>query len=169
MIVNLDCDSIVCDRLDEILEGNFEVACPVNNNFNDRFFISLCGIKDDYVNAGLVAGTPEFWDDWYRKCVKHKDNKFFSFGEQDILNLIFYFGDYKTKLLDGRQSKLFYGTSSRDSWGAAHVVNDKIYIGSRKVKVLHFAGGENTDKMNYKDYFRDDVISYLDKICTSKS
>ena len=71
LVVHIDTDVVVTDRLDEILEGDYEVAVARNNSDQES---AGCGTPHclngevsiwNYANAGIVAATKkEFWDDW---------------------------------------------------------------------------------------------------------
>lgn len=184
LIVHLDADSTITGPLTEILEADYEVAGVRNNNDMDseghgRYF-TLQGIPyDEFLNAGLVASTrKEFWLDW-NEWNKEKAH-LYAGKENDTLNYLFHSKKYKSKILDPKSAKVFYGIASVwgqiidgkyrtwDSWKRAYIKDDKLFIDStesKQIKVIHQAGGEDWyPKQVYENFFSAEVQEYLKKI-----
>ena len=151
LVIQIDADSIICDRIDEVLKGDFEVAGVLNGS-NEGFQTTGVGIGQvQYLNAGLVASTKkEFWTEWREKTLK--DWKKYPYGEQDVFNHIFYSGKYKTKVLDPVDGDLYYGSSSCGQWDKTYVARDKVMLNEKTVKVLHFAGQASQRKFNFVEF-----------------
>jgi len=153
LLIQIDADSIVCDRIDEVLKGDYEVAGVLNGS-NEGFQTTGVGIGQvQYLNAGLVASTLKaFWTEWKEKTLK--DWKKYRYGEQDIFNHIFYSGKYKTKVLDPIEGDVYYGSSSCGQWDKTYVVSkgEKIMLNGKTVKVIHFAGQASQKKFNFVEF-----------------
>jgi hypothetical protein len=188
MIVHFDADSMVTGKLDELLKGDFEVA-GVRNNCDrgtagcfpipaqvlkriDGKLVEVLKLNPyQYVNAGLIASTNKnFWKDWcfYNKAFNAKD---YNSGEQDILNILFNSGRYKTKILDAPQEPVYYGISNSygirhhwESWMEITVVNDELFLNKKRVKILHHAGGHGAIPKLRFDLFTPEVSAFLTRI-----
>lgn len=176
LVVHIDADSLITGPLDELLKGDYEVAAARNNN-DIRFAGHLnwgCSLPAYdittamYVNAGLVASTiKDFWDIWDNL---NRSSHIYPFGEQDILNILFYdCGErkFQCKVLDPVESNLHYGVSATygqsklQSWRYMEVKDNELYLNNKKVKVLHEAGGHQLPKMEVEKWVKPDVMKYL--------
>jgi hypothetical protein len=182
LIVHFDADSVIVGSLDEILVGDYEVAGVRNNNdlgkagADPPITLGDIGVGDvgvfRYINAGLVAATnKQFWLDWSDLTRAQS----FPYGEQGALNVLFYSGKYKTKLLDPLESNVHYGTSNcdgnrpachYDSWKEIRVLDNELYLKHKKVKVLHQAGA-GLPRFT-PDLFNHETLVYLEQITKTK-
>jgi hypothetical protein len=177
LVVHIDADSIVVDRLTEVLEGDYDVATVRNNNDFQRAgtlpAYTLNNLIDPllYANCGLVASTKkDFWNEWI-----HLNNVYFNkfeLHEQDVMNLLLSHGKYKVKLLDPIEKPIHYGISNQygfenhwDSWKEIEIHNEKLYLNNKLIKILHHAGGSGTEKLNIDKLFKADVTKHIKKIC----
>lgn len=170
-VVHLDADCLITGRLDEFIEADYDIAGCLNfgnlyidsNNLNNEKIVGEILYKD-YITAGIFAiNSRDAWDEYYRRCMFEVNE--YKFVEQDILNLIFYSGTYKTKLIDGPNSNVYYGTLVRERWNELSIENNQVMLNGRQVKIIHWAGGENLEKLNYrKDGFPEEVCTYLDTL-----
>lgn len=177
LVVHIDADSIVTERLDEIIEGKYDVAIVRNNSdFMKAGKAAAYTLGDQihpfqYANCGLVASTSkEFWDDWIEKNLLYYN--LFNVHENDVINVVLRNPKYKVKLLDPVDKPLYYGTSSIygththwDSWKDIVVKNDKLYLNDKLIKILHNAGGQDFEKLNLNRMFSPEVAQYLKKLC----
>lgn len=177
LVVHIDGDSIICDTLEEVLAGDYDIAGCRNNN--DDLKAGFCSgfergkaTKDKYINAGFHAITNKaIWQEWIDK------NKEYGLQtplyEQGVLNDIFHSGKYNTKLLDPINSNLYYGVASCngtqshwDSYKEMYLENDRLYLHGKKIKILHLAGGgakPRLSKLFSKDVFENfikDIIIF---------
>lgn len=178
LVVHIDADSIVCDRLTEVLEGDYDVAVVRNNNDNRKAgAMEGLTLNDqvhvlEYANCGLVASTKkEFWEEWIEK-----NNLFyhqFDLHEQDVMNLMLKDRKkYNRKLLDSIDKPLYYGISNIggtyghwESWKQIYLKDEKLYLNNKLIKVLHNAGGQEFDKLNIDALFSTEVAQYLKELC----
>ncbi len=145
-VVHVDSDSIVLSRLDEILDGDYDIASVRNNcdsHLGDERNNRAIQIRDlpnwEYVNCGLIStSSDKFLNEWIQlnkeATEKTGSINFFPLAEQGSFNLIFKLGGYKTKILDPIGSSVFYGPSAnmydedvKDN--PEHIINEWTYNG----------------------------------------
>ena len=174
-LCKLDADQIITGDLSDIWEGEFDVAVVNNSNPREHkvYPYTIWNIHPlSYINNGLVVmKNPRFVAHWKKLCYSpHFD--YYQMKEQDLLNIMVFYGDYKVKFLDAEDR--FYGLASKGYWPEI-ILNDKkelILPGNKEwnkedktIKVLHWAGGHNSpDKMNYKIRFKPEVVKRLDEL-----
>lgn len=157
MVVNIDSDFYIFDRLDEILKGDFEVAACANYNTMQNVKLDeqiLNGVQiqsvseQKYIQGGLIASTSKkFWDDY--EILSEKLAKQLPLRENDVLNILFHSGQYKTKVLDGDfvfTSNLFeqyYNCASLGRENLVYVNNDKLCLDGKPVRCYHVARGQS--------------------------
>lgn len=167
LVINIDADSIVCGDLSHIIEDkSYEIGGVLNNNLVDPK-ISIFNIPYPfYVNAGFVAARSQrFWS-WWAKLNYTPYFDQFQFREQDMLNIIFHYGDFKTKIFD--VSDKFHGLISKGQWHKFQLRDEKIILPAeegicdedKEIKIIHFAGG-NVPKMNVYAHFKEPVANKL--------
>lgn len=151
LIVNMDADHVVLDRMTEVFDKvNYDVAFPWN--YNDYENASFENITEKmYLQAGMVCSTShEFWATW-RKA--NKDAMKYLRKENDIVNLVVYnmMPHLKLKILD--KKKVYYGCKSLGREPNFYIKNDKTYcsVDDGQVIVYHFARGNVLPKNNIAD------------------
>ena len=174
-ICKLDADQIITGDLSSIWETEYDVAVVNNSNprENKVYPVSVWNIHPlSYVNNGLVVlKNPRFANHWKKLCYSsHFD--YYQMKEQDLLNIMVFYGDYKVKFLDAKDE--FYGLASKGYWPDIILKNKKELVlpankewnkEDKTIKVLHWAGGHNSpDKMNYRVRFKPEVIKRLDEL-----
>jgi hypothetical protein len=177
LVVNVDSDHYFFDRCEEILTGDYDVACPANFNETNN----LVGIKvssgitgegnknwivteEEFLQGGLIASpSKQFWNHYKHTTDKYYD-KFVCF-ENDILNLVAYLYPYKVRVLDGHcdyRNPLhtrWYGCSIINKEKKCIVENGKITCEGKPVKAYHFAHGGG--KRKYTDVFSQEVSQFI--------
>jgi len=173
LVIKIDADSVVTGKLDHIIDDKtYDVGCVLNWNRVDppryNFPLTVWDIPmQDYMNCGFVAmRSLPFVNQWWRLCL---NPKFFNyrFREQDLLNIMYHYGDYSVKCFD--HSNQWHGLVSKGEWLNFEKRGEEIFLpivdkypdAEKKIKVIHFAGGEIPDKMNFRKYFKGDVMQYL--------
>lgn len=162
LVVNIDADHIITGRLDEILKGNYDVACPWN--FNDYENSNFENITDEmYLQAGIVASTSKgFWKHWQSS---NKDAMKYLRKENDILNKVVYNErpGIKLKILD--KEKDYYGCKSLGREPKFYIENDKLMCMGEQVLAYHFARGNVFPKNDIPNMpFIDEVKLWLMKV-----
>lgn len=174
IVVNTDSDFYFFDRCVEILKGDYDVAACAN--YNAKLNTSLKpGTIDDitinatseenYIQGGLVASTSKrFWDD-YEELNKKIADKLPLF-ENDVLNHMWYSGNYRTKILDGHvdyrhpEFKQYYNCAGIGRESQYHVRDDKIYLDDKPVRAYHVAHGF-VRKRRIRELFNSDVSTWF--------
>lgn len=173
-VINIDSDVIVVGSLDDIINGSYDVGSVYNNLVGtpDPLQRPIIGLDRTnplfYVNAGLVASkSKRFWS-WWEDLNKRHFFKQYQFREQDTLNMIFYYGDLNCVNFDN--SPNVYGIYLNGFWPKAElqgkdiVIPDKIIGQKKTLKILHWAGGSQAIKMNYRTRFSEKVSNRIEEI-----
>ncbi len=174
-LCKLDADQIITGDLSSIWEGDFDAAVVNNSNPREHkaYPYTVWNIHPySYVNNGLVVlKNPKFASHWKKLCYSTHFN-YYQMKEQDLLNIMVFYGDHKVKFLDAEDK--FYGLASKGYWPDIILKNKKELVLpanqewnkiDKTIKVLHWAGGANApDKMNYRLRFKPEVIRRLDEL-----
>ena len=145
LVVNIDADHVITGRLQEILEGDYDVAFPWN--YNDYENASLGDITEEmYLQAGIVASTKKsFWDTWEKMNV---DAMKYLRKENDIVNLLVY-GDTNISLKILDKKKDYYGCKSLNREPEFYIKDDRLMCRGEQVFAYHFARGAVFPKLNF--------------------
>ena len=171
LVINIDNDSIVTGSLDHIInDDSYDVGGVLNNNLIDPKLAVWDTSPDVYINAGLVAirGTRP-WE-WWNKLNYSSHWDKYKFREQDMLNIMFHYGDLRTKIFD--HSDNWHGLIHKGQWdkfvmkGTEMVLpkTEGVCDKDKTIKCIHWAGGNSIPKMNYFVHFQKEVadrIHYL--------
>jgi hypothetical protein len=172
-VIKMDCDQLVTGKLDHILQNeSYDVGTVLN--FNQRDYKQFGQIqvwdigKEQYINNGFVSlRNKEFVEHWLSLCLRPNINHY-QFREQDILNIICYYGNYKVTCFD--LSNKWHGLVSKDYWLQATIKDGKLIVPAsetlkeeKEIVCLHWAGVFE-EKLNYRTQFNEDVIAYLDTL-----
>jgi hypothetical protein len=179
LVVNIDADHLIFDRLDEILIGDYDVAAPANYNcwLNTGIGTNTFGNNDifsrgelvshvNYLQGGLIASTSrKFWDEYEYMCLKA--STLFGNKENDILNLIHLLLPYNFKVLDGdydyrsENFKCYYGCASLGRENQVKLENDKLILDNKVMKAYHFARA-GIEKIHPRQLFSSQVCDFID-------
>jgi len=154
LVINIDADTVILHRLDEVLEQDFDI-CTVWN-FNDFKNMSVDNVsEEEYVHAGFVgARRKEFWDIWEEA---NRDNYMYPCAENDVLSLIWKnnptMKDWRKKIFD--VDKDYWGCKSLGKEKEFYMEDGKVMCRGEIVKAYHHAKGPNAmpklvfDKMGF--------------------
>jgi len=141
LVVNIDADSVILGRLDEVLTQDFEICAVVNKN--DYESVSVENVTEEmFLQAGFIGSRrPEFWDMWMQ--VSLRDNWKYRCAENDTMNLVIYNqlipAGWKLKVLD--QKKDYWGCKVLGREKECVVKGDKVMCRGEQVKIYHAAKG----------------------------
>ncbi len=187
LVLKLDADQIITGKLDYILNTtDYDVGTVMNWNRVDPQQYGLVegwGINPvEYFNCGLVAMRSEkFAHHWNVLCFSDRFDKL-QYREQDLLNILCWYGNYNVRCFDHgdgiAQYYCWHGLISKGEWSRAELRGDDIVVPALKdqksafgrewtVKVIHWAGGNNAGKMNYRPYFKEEVADRLDYLVSN--
>lgn len=176
LVIHLDGDTVMCDTIPEILAGDYEVAGSRDVNDSGKSGMDY-GHKFpgnpnvEYLNVGVFSiHSKAFALDWNARNIDHLNTT--PFYDNGTFNEAFYSGKYKTKLLDPRLSACYYNLASVDgtkthwdSWKNIKLVNDKLILNNKTIRVLHRGGGAATGHFDFDQMFQPDVAARLHRIC----
>jgi len=155
LLVNIDSDFYFFDRCVEILESDYDIAACANYNIECNTSIKKQNINNfdiqevtelNYIQGAMIASTKkEFWDEYeyLNKELAHK----LPTKENDVLNIMWYSGKYKTKILDGdvdfksSNFKQYYNCTSLGREKEAIIKNNKVYLDNKVMRSYHCGGG----------------------------
>lgn len=179
LVVNIDADHIILDRMIEILDGDYEVAFPSNYNVwlnsglrtstfatgHGDFHSSELIPYERYIQGGLIASrSKKFWEDYEYASINF--SHLFGNKENDVLNILCHMLPYKTKVLEGHfefNNELFtcwYGCSSLGREGEIVLHGDKVMLDNKPVRAYHFARG-GMNKIHPRELFKDEVCNLI--------
>lgn len=149
LVVNIDSDTAILGRLEEVLKEDYDIGAPWN--FNKFENTSLPGVTEEmYVQGGMVASRDKkFWDIWEE--MNHDAMKY-KCQENDVLNKIWYEDPYVNKLnrrIFDKDIKDFYGCKSLGRESEFYVKNDKVWCGDGQVIAYHQARGGVFPKLDF--------------------
>jgi len=181
LVLKLDADQIITGSLDYLFSEEYDVATVMNFNRVDPPKYGQVGVFDIappmYMNCGLVAmRSKKFIDHWWDLCNSfHFEN--LQYKEQDLLNILVYYGDYVVECLDYpnkvKDYHAWHGLVSKGEYNRMIMRDGKLILPKAKdrypeedkeIKVLHAAGGGGDKKIGdcYRLYFNEEVIAYID-------
>lgn len=186
LVIKIDADSIVTGSLDYVLNMPYDVATVYNWNRVDPPIYGEIGLAtiapQEYFNNGFVAlRSKEFVKEWLRLCYSpHFDRM--PYREQGFLNILAYYRNYEVVCLDDYNPltnySAWHGLRSKGEWNKIVIRDDKLILPKapnnypemdKEIKVIHWAGGNDQNKMNYRIYFNEDVIKRLDYLIDAKN
>lgn len=158
LVVNVDCDHIFLDRCEEILKGDYDIACPINKN--DYENTSVENVTEDmFLQGGLVASTSKkFWDVWEDE---NRDAMKYKCKENDVMNLVIYnqLSDMRLKILD--KDKDYYGCKSLGKEKDFIMNENKVMLGDDRMYIYHVARGGVVKPTPKQLGFKQEVVDYM--------
>jgi hypothetical protein len=190
LVVGFDTDMLILGSLSKIIEvSDYDIGTVYNfNRFDQQYFPQVemyrIGISPaEYFNCSLVASrNQKFVHNWKVLCFSPQFDRV-QYREQDILNVLCYYGNYNVRCFDlpfGQNkdgtSKYFawHGPISKGELTRTIVKNGDIVVekglGSTPfppenvvLKAVTLAGGHGAVKDNWSAFFPPDVIRYINE------
>jgi hypothetical protein len=175
LLINVDSDFYFFDRCDEILIGDYDIAGCANYNIVQNVMLKKQTIDHyeipyidelHYVQGGMIASTKkEFWDE-YENLSYHLANKL-PLYENDVLNILWSSGKYKTKILDGdydyrsENFLCYYNCASLGRISNTVIKNDKVYLDNKPMRSYHVAHGWHRRKDRVHELFPKQVSDWF--------
>jgi hypothetical protein len=164
LVVNIDADTVITERLEPVLKGNYEVGSVLNyNEYENASFENIT--EKMYLQAGLIAATKKsFWDDWERVNGKARS---FVRRENDVMNKVIYGQGtkplYNLKIFDGDYG--YMGCKSLGQEDKFYMEKGKLLLNKEPVWAYHHAKGGVFPKLEYsKMGFTWEVEKYLEEV-----
>lgn len=146
LIVNMDADHIVLDRMTQVFDiVDYEVGMPWN--FNDYENASFEDITEEmYLQAGMVASKNKYFWRWWREM--NKDAMQYLRKENDIVNLLVYHDMSFLNLKIFDKEKNYYGCKSLGREPEFYVEDGKTMCRGEQVVSYHYARGGQFPKLD---------------------
>lgn len=151
LVVNIDADTIILDRLTEVFDNvNYEVASAWN--YNDYENASIPKVSERmYLQAGLVASTNKYF--WRRWQEMNQDAMQYLRKENDILNQLVYLDMPFLKLKIVDKYKDYYGCKSLGREQEFEIKRGKTFCRGQQVRAYHYARGNAFPKLDIDNMF----------------
>ncbi len=175
VVIKMDCDQIVMGDLSHLWDSEEEWDLGVVQNSNPRekekYPVKVWNIDElSYVNAGLVVmKSKKFVEHWDYLC-KSPHFGAYQMREQDLLNIIVFYGMYKVKFLDN--SLKWHGLVSKGYEPIMELRDKEVWLPKndewpanedKQVVCYHFSGGSGDEaKGNYRIRFPDKISKHID-------
>ncbi len=179
LVLGMDSDQIVTGKLDYIFNTkDYDIGTVINWNRTDPQYFGLIAFQGimppEYFNCGLVAmRSKKFAHHWKVLCFSPQFDRL-QFKEQDLLNVLCYYGNYNVRCFDNTDgiAKYFawHGLIAKGELIRAVMQGDDILIPKGlgdtpfppvdiQLKVIHTGGGNMPNKMNYKTWFSSEEVT----------
>jgi len=126
--------------------------------------------------------SEKFVHHWKVLCFSNQFDRL-QYKEQDLLNILCYYGNYNVRCLDHGDKPAnmaaWWGLIAKGEYTRCILKDNKIIIPKGfgdtpfptedlELKVIHAAGGNQANKMNYHTWFSEDIASRLDFLVSGK-
>lgn len=186
LVLGMDCDQLVLGDLSYILETkDYDVGVVLNANRIDfKYYgwveMMRIGIQPiEYFNCGMVAmRSKKFVHNWLVNCITPQFDRM-QYKEQDILNIMCYFGNWNVRCFDHHDGvknyNAWHGLIGKSEWSRAFVKDGKIIVpkgegdtpyppADMEIKVAHLGGGKDAKKDNWGAYFSPEAMKRIEEI-----
>ena len=176
IVVKIDADSIITGDISHTWDNDFDVAVVNNSNPREmkKYPVTVWNIHPlSYVNCGyVVMKSARFVQHWLGLCAS-PHFQHYQMREQDLLNIMVFYmsnqfgGPYNIRFLDA--SKYAHGLVTKGYWLDYKLEKDKLILPKndewnnedKEIKIIHWAGGNQPDKMNFNLQFKESVARWL--------
>lgn len=179
-VCKLDADQIIMGDLNHIIDSDgYDVGTVLNFNRTDyKTFGPITTYIIDctrYYNNGLVMmRNPAFVEHWKSLCFTDEIFNNLQYREQDILNILCYFGNYRVRCFDYPDpltgEVTWNGLVCKGEGLRMVLKNGKVILPKSEdgyptqdtvIKAFHWAG-PNIEKFSYRTQFPEEIIKHFD-------
>ncbi len=175
-VIKIDADSLVLGNLDHILQDEtFEIGTVLNWNRVDPKVYGEIGLatitpQEYYNNGFVVLRNKDFVNEWFKLCTT-KHHARMPFREQGFLNILCHYGKFNVRCLD--YSNCWHGLCSKGEWNKCIIRNNEVILPKGEdhypeedkiIKIVHWGGGNAEKKLNYRVFFNEECIEYINKL-----
>lgn len=182
MVLKIDADSLITGSLDYVFNTtDYDIGTVINwNRIDPRIYgvVQGWGIQPpEYMNCGFVAMRSKRAVHHWRVLCETQQFYRLQYREQDLLNIIIYYGNYNCRCFDMGDGPMgehgWYGLIAKGEWSRAIMKDGNIVVPQgqdnfppheMKLNVIHWAGGQGSPKMNYRTVFTEEVADYIDSL-----
>ena len=163
LVVWIDADYLIFDRLDAVLTNDYTYAACANYNlFLNTSLENVSELK--YIQGGIIASKNKFfWNKYEELCLMYAME--YKYYDNDILNTINAPG---FKYLDGHydfrspEFESYYGCASLGQEQLIVVNKNRLELNGKPVKAYHFAKGDR-NKPHPRTLFSEPVINWINE------
>lgn len=179
-VVKIDADSLVLGNIAHTWEGEVDLGVVNNTSPRDLANAQAKGMNLtvwnihplSYVNCGFVVmKSKEFIEHWQGLCASPHFN-FYQYREQDLLNILVFYGNYHVKFLDasdkwhglickGYEPKIELSGTNKNRQLVLKTNDEWPTDGTKQICVWHAGGGNDPNKMNIDTKFKPEVVKWL--------
>lgn len=186
LVVGFDSDQLVLGSLDYIVKTqDYDIGTVINWNRSDPEvygFVELARIgivPVEYFNCGLVAmRSKKFVHHWNILCFSPQFERV-QYKEQDILNVLCYYGNYNVRCFDHGDGVAKYvawhGLIAKGELARAIIRDNDLIVPKgfgdtpfpaedTLLKVVHLGGGSGAPKDNWGVYFQPEVMEKIQEL-----
>lgn len=181
-VIKLDADQVITGDISHVWKGDFDLGVVNNSNprENKKYPVSVLNINTlSYMNCGFVVmKSRKFVEHWFNLCFS-PHFECYQMREQDLMNILIYYcgapySDYKIKMLD--EGPNWHGLISKGYWPQIELRGDDLVLPKngewpekedKTIKAIHWAGGNEPNKMNFKLSFKPEVVKRLEALCSA--
>lgn len=184
LVVGFDTDQLILGNLDTILKNeDYDIGTVYNwNRFDVQHYplveMYRIGIMPaEYFNCSLVAmRSKSFVHNWLVSCFSPQFDRL-QYREQDILNVLCYYGNYNVRCFDLPEKTHFgwYGMIGKGEYVRAELRDKNIYIPKGlgdtpfppddvQIHVATLGGGHGAIKDNWASFFPAKVMERINEI-----
>lgn len=183
LVVRLDADQVILGKLDYIVDHrkDYDLGTVLNINRIDPLRYEMpkgYGIEaNEYYNMGLLAFTNKKLLEHLWKLCHSKYYYRLRFREQDIMNILAHYGDYKVRCFDHYDYKnkyyAWHGLVAKGEGSKMILDGDTVILPKGKdnypdhdlvIKAYHWAGGDGEVKWNLHNHFNEELAKHILKI-----
>lgn len=182
LVLKIDADSIITGSLQYVFDTkDYDIGTVINwNRIDPQQYGVVQGwgiMPIEYFNCGFVAmRNIDFVKHWKQICFSPQFERM-QYREQDLLNILCYYGNYNVRCFDHgdgpAKMQAWWGLIAKGELMSAQIESDRIYIPKGEgntpfppkdmdLKVIHRAGGNTPNKMNYKTWLPERIMSRID-------
>jgi hypothetical protein len=180
LVIKIDADTIITHDLNHIInDDSYDVGTVLNWNRTDPQIYGEIGLAtilpQEYMNNGFVAlRSRAFVEHWWKLCNSVHFPRM-PYREQGFLNILYHYGEYKVTCFDFTDK--WHGLISKGEWNKMILKDGKLILPQNEdgypteditIIAIHWAGGGNEKKMNYRIHFNDEVVEWFDKLTSQQ-
>lgn len=180
LLIKMDCDQFIFGNLSHLWqEDSYDIGVVYNLNridYKNYGYVNVWDIPaQQYFNNGLVVIRSHKFIDWWLHLCNSYHFYNYQYREQDLLNIMIHYGDWKIKSLD--EGNMWHGLISKGEQSRFIIKDNKLILPKgddnypdedKLIKVFHLAGGNIPNKTNYRIIFNEETIELIDKMLNHK-
>lgn len=180
LVIKVDADSVFTGKIDHIVDDEtYDYGTVLNwNRVDEKIYPFPLTVWDvnpmKYMNCGFVAiRSMDFANHWWELCMRPNFLNY-RFREQDLLNIIYHYGNFQSKCFDYENK--WHGLIAKSEWQNIELKDNKLILPvidgypdhEKEIIVIHYAGGNVQVKMDFENRFKPEVAEHLRELTNGK-